>query len=123
MKNIIKLTLAALVSTAFIYAKAVPASAYNSVTQGSGVKVVYLWAPWCGNCAAFKPIYNSVKRKFSNSVQFYEINGDPVNDPFTTFGLKYGYPAVQIFKNGVKLDSREGGMSQEELIAWIKQYK
>ena len=123
MKKLVKISLVSLIATAFIYAKAVPANQYNTITQGSGLKVVYIWAPWCGNCTVFKPVYNSVKRKFSKSVKFYEINGDPVNDPFTTFGIKYGYPVVQIFKNGVKLDSKEGGMSQEELISWIKQYK
>ncbi len=123
MKNLIKLALVSAISSAFIYAQAVPASKYNAITQGSGLRVVYIWAPWCGNCAVFKPTYDSVKYKFSRSVKFYEINGDKVDDPFTTFGIKYGYPVVQIFKDGVLLDSIEGGMSKAQMSAWIKQYK
>lgn len=123
MKNLVKISLVSLIATVFIYAKAVPATHYNSVTNSKGLTVVYIWAPWCGNCTTFKPVYNQVKRKFANSVKFYEINGDPVNDPFTTFGIKYGYPVIQIFKNGVRLESREGGMSQEEFSSLIKKYK
>ena len=122
MKSLIKLSVISLLISSSIFAKDIPASKYSSVEQSSGVSVVYIWAPWCGNCAAFKPIYNNVKYK-TRGVKFYEINGDPVNDPFSKFGIKYGYPVVQIFKNGVKLDSKEGGMSKEELTAWIKQYK
>jgi len=122
LKNFIKLSLISLISSVAIYAQAVDAKQYSAITKEPGVKIVYLWAPWCGNCSAFKPVYESVKNQFPN-IKFYEINGDSVNDPFSTFGIKYGYPAVQIFKNGVKLDTQEGGMTKEEMVNWINHFK
>jgi len=122
LKSLVKLSIVSLFISSSMFAKAIPVSKYNNVAQSGGLNVIYIWAPWCGNCAAFKPAYNSVKYR-TKGVRFYEINGEPVDDPFSKFGIKYGYPVVQIFKNGIKLDSKEGGMSQAEFQAWIKQYK
>jgi len=123
LKKLIKLSLLTLLLPAAISAKAVPVSDFEKVINQKGLVVIDLWAPWCGNCKVFKPVYERVKHKFKNSVKFYEINGDPVDDPFTKFGIKYGYPAVLLYKDGVRVGTKEGGMSEEEMIAWIKQYK
>ncbi len=123
MKKLIKLSVIALLLPLAIYAKAVPVSDFEKVINQKGLVVVELWAPWCGNCKTFKPTYERVKRKLRNQVKFYEINADPVDDPFTKFDIKYGYPAVLLYKDGARVDTQEGGMSEEEMINWIKQYQ
>ena len=123
MKKLIKLSVIALLLPLAIYAKAVPVSDFEKVINQKGLVVVELWAPWCGNCKTFKPAYERAKSKLRNKVKFYEINADPVDDPFTKFGIKYGYPAVLLYKDGARVDTQEGGMSEEEMINWIKQYQ
>ena len=120
MKKLFKILI---ISTVSIYAQAIPATKFKNVTNQKGLVVIDLWAPWCGNCKVFKPTYDSVKRKLQHRVKFYEINTDPVDDPFTTFGIKYGLPAVLLYKNGVRVGTKEGGMSEEEFISWIKKYQ
>ncbi len=123
LKSVIKISLITFITILTLNAKAVSPNSYNRVINQKGLVVVELWAPWCGNCLAFKPVYNSIKRKYSSKIRFYEINTDPVDDPFSTFGIKYGLPVIQIFKNGALLDSKEGGMSKDEMEAWINYYK
>ncbi len=123
MKSFLKILLLSSISVIVINAKAISVNQFNKVVNQKGLVVVEVWAPWCGNCTVFKPIYNSVKHKLSSFVKFYEVNGDKVDDPFTTFGIQYGYPSLLLYKDGVRVDTKEGGMSQDEMISWINQYR
>ncbi len=123
MNSLFKLIFISAIAAVTINAKAVSPNDFEKVANQSGLVVIELWAPWCGNCSVFKPTYNSVKKKLSNSVKFYEINGDGVDDPFTKFGIQYGYPSILLYKDGARVGTKEGGMSYEEMISWINQYK
>ncbi len=120
-KSITKLLFVIFV-TLFINAKEVPVKEFNNIIKQNGLVLVELWAPWCGSCAAFKPTYNRVKREFSNKIKFYEINADKVDDPFSKFNIKYGYPSILLYKNGIRVDTKEGGMDYSEMKEWLTQY-
>ncbi len=100
--------------------RAVKLKDYQREISRAGVTVVEYWAPWCGNCQAFKPAYNSAKRALGSRVRFLELNVESVDDVESTFGLKYGLPTLILFKNGAEIAKLPGGGSTQEVINWVK---
>jgi thioredoxin-like negative regulator of GroEL len=119
MRKLFLYLLFAVVVTAAVDARAVTLKNYPKEIAKPGITVVDYWAPWCGNCVAFKPEYNRAKRALGKSVHFLELNVDKVDDVESSFGLKYGLPTLALFKNGQLVSKLPGGGTAQEVIDWI----
>ena len=89
---------------------------------GGNLTLVDFWAPWCGPCRMFGPIFESASDKMSdvNFVKF-EVNEENRRTP-TKYGIR-GIPCVLAFKNGELIEARTGLMDEETLAAWIAELK
>ncbi len=123
MKSILKIFITTLSLSFVANAYAVKAKDYQKAINKPGITVVELWAPWCGNCAVFKPTYNSIKRKYAKKIRFIEVNTDEVDNPEATFGLKYGLPTLIMFKDGVEVSRLPGGGNMQDVTEWLNSNK
>lgn len=90
--------------------------------MGSGVTLVDFWAPWCGPCRMFGPIFESVSEKFPD-VKFIKFEIDESNRRTPAkFGIR-GIPSVLAFRNGELIEARSGLMDEETLSDWIRELK
>ena len=89
---------------------------------GGALTLVDFWAPWCGPCRMFGPIFESESEKHPgvNFVKF-EVNDENRRTP-VKFGIR-GIPSVLAFKNGELVEARSGLMDNETLSAWITELK
>ena len=93
----------------------------DTVTK-EGIVLVDWWAPWCGPCRAFKPIFEAASEKHQD-VTFAKINTDEQQELSGVFEIR-SIPTVMLFRDGVLLFAQPGMLSQpalEELLAKVKE--
>lgn len=90
---------------------------FEEVINGSEKVVVDCYAPWCGPCRMFSPVFQALSDE-EESVRFCKINTDENPGTAERFNV-LSIPTVLVFENG-QLKSRETGVkTKEELKALL----
>ncbi|MGB8299201.1 MAG: thioredoxin family protein [Polyangia bacterium] len=81
----------------------------------NGIVFVDWWAPWCGPCRVFGPIFERVADK-NPGVVFAKVNAEEYPDLAMTFGIR-AIPTLMIFRDGILVFAQTGAMPEEALEA------
>lgn len=89
--------------------------------KNSGVPVlVDFWAPWCGPCKSFAPVYKSFARKAEPNLRLLKID----TEANQVAGAKYAIrsiPTLVFFKAGKEVARMSGAMNEMQLQQWLNQ--
>ena len=92
----------------------------EEVIDNKGITIVDFWAPWCGPCKMFGPIFESAKKSY-NDIKFCKLNVDEdINNISKDFGVM-SIPTVVIFKNGKEVKRNVGFMSIDDLNDFLEE--
>lgn len=80
--------------------------------------VVDFWAPWCGPCVNFAPIFKDVAKERRNSMRFVKVNTETEPALSTRFRIR-SIPTLIIFKNGQIVDMLNGAVPKAPFITWL----
>lgn len=83
----------------------------TSTSQENPLVVVDLWAPWCGPCRRFGPIFESVSKEL-DQVLFVKVNIDEVREVADNLGVQ-SIPTVIFMKNGSEVNRYVGAPDSE----------
>jgi thioredoxin 1 len=88
-------------------------SNFESLVNESKILMIDFWAPWCGPCRNFAPVYQDFASK-NPDIVFAKLNTDEEHEIAASFGIQ-SIPTVGIFKDK-DLVFLEPGMLPEEAL-------
>lgn len=92
----------------------------QEVLTENKIAVVDFWAPWCGPCKMFGPIFEKVQKNYNN-INFYKFN---VDDDTKNISKELGImsiPTIILFKNGKEIKRNIGFMNENEFIEFLEE--
>ncbi len=76
--------------------------------------VVDVWAPWCGPCRAFGPIFADAAHTWGEHVGFGKIHADHERSLVVQYGIR-SIPSLLFFQNGELVRTEVGVLSRVRL--------
>ena len=95
-------------------------TAANPVFKGSKPAIVDFFAPWCGPCQAFSPVFDELAEEYEGRVDCYKVNVEEEQALAQTLRVR-NIPTLIFFPKGSNPKASVGAMSKTELINIIKE--
>ena len=94
---------------------------FEKVITESPMVIVDFWAPWCGPCRGFAPIYEQAAEKHGDVV-FGKINTDQEQELAGAFNIR-SIPTLMVFREQVVLYQQAGALPASALEQVITKAK
>jgi len=93
----------------------------ESTVNGNDIVIIDFWAPWCGPCKSFGPIYEEVSEKHPDIV-FAKINTEDEQAIAAHFQIR-SIPTLMIFREQIIIFAEAGMLPANALEEVIQQVK
>lgn len=92
-----------------------------SVVEKNDIPVlVDCWAPWCGPCQSFAPVFEQLAAESEPYLRCAKLNTEAVPSLGQEWGIR-SIPTLILFKGGYEFQRISGAMSLPQLKAWLVQ--
>ncbi|PQJ96546.1 thioredoxin [Chromatium okenii] len=95
---------------------------FEATVQKHDFVMVDFWAPWCGPCRSFAPVYEKVSADFDDIV-FAKVNTEEHQDIAAHFQIR-SIPTLMIFRDQIIIFSQAGALPEgglRELLTKAKE--
>ena len=94
---------------------------FEKTVNESPIVIVDFWAPWCGPCKGFAPVYEQASEAHPEVV-FAKVNTDEQQELAGAFGIR-SIPTLMVFRDKVILFQQAGALPRTALDQVITQAK
>jgi len=86
-----------------------------------GIVILDFWAPWCGPCRSFAPIFEAAAERHADVV-FGKVNTDEEQELAGSFGIS-SIPTVMVFRDGIGVFQQPGMLPAQALDKLLAQVR
>jgi thioredoxin len=94
---------------------------FEQTVNENPMVIVDFWAPWCGPCRGFAPVYEKASEAHADVV-FAKVNTDEQQELAGAFGIR-SIPTLMVFRDKVILFQQAGALPGSALEQVITQAK
>jgi thioredoxin 1 len=94
---------------------------FEEVVTSNSTVIVDYWAPWCGPCRGFAPVFEKVAEK-NPDIVFAKVNTDQEQEIAAHFQIR-SIPTLMVFRDQIIVFSQPGAIPQgafEQVVAKAK---
>jgi len=94
---------------------------FEQTVNGNPIVIVDFWAPWCGPCRGFAPVFEKASEAHPDVV-FAKINSDEQQELAASFNIR-SIPTLMVFREKVILFQQAGALPGQALEQVLNQAK
>jgi len=92
---------------------------FENLVKDNDFIIIDFWAPWCGPCKSFAPVYDELSEKYPDIV-FAKVNTEEQQELAGSFNIR-SIPTLMIMREQVVLFSQAGALQASQLEEVIVQ--
>jgi len=94
---------------------------FVETVKTNDIVIIDFWAPWCGPCRSFAPIYDEMSEQFPDVV-FAKVNTEDQQDLGAQFQIR-SIPTLLVFREQIIIYQEGGALPKERLSKLIDDIK
>ena len=94
---------------------------FEQTVSGNPIVIVDFWAPWCGPCRGFAPVFEKASEAHPDVV-FAKVNSDEQQELAGAFNIR-SIPTLMVFREKVILFQQAGALPGQALDQVLTQAK